>query len=202
MDKLRIGIFGGSFSPPHLGHRSAAESFASYLNLDKLLIMPAYIPPHKQLVEDASVEERIDMCRLAFSGIEKAEISDLEIKRQGTSYTYLTLEELKNDSNELYLLVGTDMLLTLDKWKNTEKIFSLCTVCYVRRENDPVLSKQIEEKVFMYKEKYNAQIVSVPCNAIELSSTELRNKIASGADISGFIDKNVSRYISERGLYS
>ena len=201
MDKFRIGIFGGSFSPPHLGHKKAAEVFSSQMKLDKLLIMPAFIPPHKQLAESASVDDRMEMCKVAFADVEKAEVSDIEIRRQGTSYTYLTLQELKNDSNELFLLVGTDMLLTLDKWKNCEQIFSLCTVCYVRRENNPDITENILNQITLYRAKFNANIIPIACDAIEISSTELRNKIASGKDVTHLIDQEVISFISERGLY-
>ena len=91
------------------------------------------------------------MCELAFSHISCAEISDIEIRRGGKSYTYLTLEQLKDDKTELYMLCGTDMFLTLDEWKNPEKIFALATVCYIRRETDSDLSAKIEQRIAFYR---------------------------------------------------
>ena len=142
------------------------------------------------------------MCKLAFGDISKCEISDIEIKRGGKSYTYLTLQELKSEDKELYLLVGTDMLLTLDLWKNSQMIFSLCTVCYVRRECDGKLSSEIEHKLELYRKNYGARILAIPSDAFEVSSTELRNKLSVGEDVTSYLNSAVFEYINERGLYS
>ena len=99
---MRLGIYGGTFSPPHKGHVEAAEAFSREMKLDKLLIIPTFVPPHKTTADDATPEQRLEMCRLAFSHIKNAEISDMEIKRGGTSYTYLTLEELSSRDVELF----------------------------------------------------------------------------------------------------
>lgn len=202
MGKIKIGIFGGSFSPPHMGHIKAAKAFVTSMNLDKLLIIPALMPPHKELNKEASVIDRLKMCEIAFSDVKNAEISSMEIDRGGKSYTYLTLQQLKNDDNELYMLVGTDMLLTLDEWKNPEVIFSLAKVCYIRREKDELTEADIISKIKKYKENYSAEIIAIPADAFEISSTELRNKIISGEDISSLMDERVVKYIFERGLYS
>ena len=197
---MRLGIYGGTFSPPHTGHTEAARAFADAMALDKLLIIPTHIPPHKLFGEEASSLERLEMCRLAFSGIPHAEISDMEIKRGGKSYTYLTLEELKNEADELYFLCGTDMLLTLDEWKNFERVFELATICYVRREANPEIDTKIENKIKEYVESYSARIIKIPHTAIEISSTELREAISLGNGAT-MLPARVYDFIEQRGLY-
>lgn len=198
---MRVGIFGGTFSPPHKGHMAAALAFKTQMRLDKLLIIPTLIPPHKYFGGEASCEERLEMCRLAFSDLSDTEISDIEIKRGGKSYTYLTLRELSCQEDELYLLCGTDMILTLDLWKRFREIFSLAHVCYVRRENDDEKSLEIEKKTRQFRENYSAKISEISVDAIEISSTELRTLIKSGADTSDFLDVRVREFIDNRGLY-
>ena len=121
MKKSKLGIYGGTFNPPHNGHIYAAEKFIEACNLDKLLIMPALIPPHKQ-VNDDSPYARLEMTKLAFSNSkyypEKLSVSDYEITSKQISYTYKTLEHFANDETELYFLCGTDMFISLGSWKN------------------------------------------------------------------------------------
>ena len=198
---MRLGIYGGTFSPPHLGHYRAAEAFCKQMKLDRLLIIPANLPPHKQFAEDASTDDRIRMCNLAFSDIDCATVSDMEIKRGGKSYTYLTVEELSTGDDELFLLCGTDMILTFDEWKNFERIFELVTVCYVRRENDTAIGEQIDKKVCEYREKYGARICAVNHTVLELSSTEIRTAVQNTCDATALLDGRVLEYIRSRGLY-
>jgi nicotinate-nucleotide adenylyltransferase len=133
MSAKRIGIYGGTFSPPHLGHRRAVEAFALAEQLDEIYVIPTFTPPHKQLQGDATPQQRMEMCRLAFAGLPVA-VSDLEIRRGGKSYTVLTLEELKAPDNTLVLLCGTDMFLTIDSWYQAARIFELAEIVYVQRE--------------------------------------------------------------------
>ena len=198
---MRVGIFGGTFSPPHKGHTAAALAFKTQMRLDKLLIIPTLIPPHKYFGGEASCEERLEMCRLAFCDLSDTEISDIEIKRGGKSYTYLTLRELSRSGDELYFLCGTDMILTFDLWKRFEEIFSLAHVCYVRRENNDAKHSEIEEKTRQFSENYSAKISEISVDAIEISSTELRELIKSGLDTSEFLDERVREFIDNRGLY-
>ena len=200
--KIRVGVFGGTFNPPHIAHVNAAESFFRELRLDKLLIIPDYLPPHKELSGNVTAEERLHMCSLAFSHIDGVEISDMEIKRGGRSYTVHTLEELSCEDVELYLLIGTDMLLTLDTWYMPERIFALASVCYVRRESDERLSDEILHKCEEYKTRFGAKIFPVKCEVIELSSTELRNQIKEKPNTLQMLPDAVGKYVSERKLYN
>ena len=201
MQKRKIGIYGGTFSPPHSGHVGAAESFCRELSLDELIIMPTFLPPHKQYDGEASAEDRVEMCKLAFGHIDKVRVSDLEIKRGGKSYTAVTLEELYSDGAELYFLCGTDMFVTIDKWYTFEKIFNLAVICYVRREDEYGLGELIKTKVQEYTQKYNAKIIGIPSDVREISSSEIRNGIKNKADLSELVPRKVYDYIIEKGLY-
>jgi nicotinate-nucleotide adenylyltransferase len=126
----------------------------------------------------------------------------MEIKRQGKSYTYLTLEELSSPDAELYFLVGTDMLLTIDSWKFPEKIFGMATICFVRREADTETEKHIDEKLELYRRKYGAKIIRINNDAVEISSTEIRERLLSGLSLDEYISPKVLEYIKAGGLYN
>jgi nicotinate-nucleotide adenylyltransferase len=194
----RVGIYGGTFNPPHVGHIEAAKAFITQAKLDTLIIMPAFIPPHKQTDNLVNCDDRLEMCRLAFGNITNTEISDLEISRGGKSYTYLTLQELASDDTELYFLCGTDMILTMDTWKNPEIIFTLAKICYIRRESDNAISELLIEKCGDYFQKYGADIIQINTEAIEISSSEIR---AEDGIWDRYLTANVIDYIRNQGLY-
>ncbi len=195
---MRLGVFGGTFSPPHKGHTEAAAAFCREMKLDKLLIIPTFIPPHKETCDDATPEDRLKMCEIAFSTIPEAEVSDLEIRRGGKSYTYLTLEELSSEGRELFFLCGTDMILSFDLWKRYEHIFSLATICYARRENDITNNEKLEEKIGQYR-KLGAKIVEIKHKVTEISSSEIRDSLGSFS--TDYISPGVCDYIYKNGLY-
>ena len=196
----RLGVYGGTFSPPHIGHVGAARAFFDALSLDELLIIPTAIPPHKEFTDTTSAEDRLEMCRIAFSEIDGAHVSDMEIRRGGKSYTYLTLEELWEKDTALYFLCGTDMILTFDLWRNFQRIFELATVCYARRESDAENTEKIARKVLEYKERYGAEIIEIDHRVREVSSTDIRARIVSGEPCD-MLCPTVAEYISKRGLY-
>ena len=148
----KIAMFGGSFNPIHNAHINLATAFIKKLKLDKLLLIPTAEPPHKSDSEMVSAEHRLNMCRLASEDIKKIEVSDIEIKREGKSYTVDTLKQLREmyPESELYLITGADMFMTLDEWKNPEEIFSLAAICTVPRNDDDI--KNLEEKEKKYRE--------------------------------------------------
>ena len=202
MAKRKVGIYGGTFSPPHIGHVGAAESFSRAVDPDELLIMPDFLPPHKEICGNVSAEDRLEMSRLAFSHIKNAVISDMEIKRGGRSYTSVTLEELSRDDSELYFLCGTDMFLTLGTWYRPEVIFKLATICYVRRESDEENSVRIEELTREYRERFGAKITPIDLSVREVSSSELREYLKQGSEkASELLSESVYAYIKKRGIY-
>lgn len=199
--KIRVGIFGGTFNPPHIGHVASAERFSEVIEPDLLLIIPDCIPPHKEYSGSVTTEERFEMCRLAFGHINNVEISDIEIKRGGRSYTAVTLEELSSPERELFFLCGTDMFLTLEHWYHPEKIFEYSTICYIRRESDTENDALLKERTEFYIKKFNARIIPISAEAIEISSGELREALLAGDADEKFLPPLVKKYILEKGLY-
>lgn len=197
----RVGIYGGTFAPPHIGHVEAARAFMKQMRLDYLFVIPAAIPPHKKLDFEIDPIHRLAMCDLAFSGIDGVIVSDLELRRGGVSYTVDTLRELTAPDTRLFLFCGTDMFLTLDQWYQAEEIFKLCYPIYIRRENDPFITSKILKKIGEYTEKYNAIVRRVVGDPIEISSSLVRKTLREGGDISKMVDPKVAMYIQDHGLF-
>ncbi|MBE6541729.1 MAG: nicotinate (nicotinamide) nucleotide adenylyltransferase [Ruminococcaceae bacterium] len=195
----RIGLFGGTFAPPHLGHVHAVRTMSEHLELDKILIMPASIPPHKIMLNVDAAETRYEMCRAAFCGIDKVEVSDFEIKKGGISYTYETLEYLCGENREIYFLCGTDMFLTIDKWKNSERIFELAKIVCVPRYFGGF--EKITEKAEEYKNNFSADVIVIGEDPFEVSSTEIRDLVERGDDLSKYIPREVIKIINDEKLY-
>lgn len=198
---IRIGIYGGTFSPPHKGHIAAARAFMEQMWLDFLYVIPTGTPPHKEMDVPVDASHRLEMCRLAFSEVEGAYVSDVEMRREGRSYTVDTLRELAGEDRRLFLLCGTDMMLTLDQWKNAEEIFKLSYPVYIRREKDAILDKKIVQKIAEYNEKYGKVVRRIVTEPIELSSNLVREKLRNGEDVSGLIPASVEKYIRDNHLY-
>lgn len=197
----RIGIYGGTFSPPHNGHLLAAKAFMEQMWLDILYVIPTAVPPHKEMEVDVSASDRLEMCRLAFGGMEGVYVSDMEIRRGGRSYTVDTLRELSGEDRRLFLLCGTDMMLTLDQWREPEEIFRLCYPVYIRRENDRFLDQMIVQKIAAYNEAYGKVVRRIVTEPLELSSNDVRKKLAAGEDISNLVSPSVKKYIQDNHLY-
>lgn len=198
---MRVGIYGGAFSPVHNGHVAAAKAFLEQMWLDILYIIPTGLSPHKEMSTRASANDRMEMCRLAFENCDGIIVSDIEIKRQGKSFTSDTLRELYREEDRLFLLCGTDMMLSLDTWHEPEEIFRLCYPVYIRRENDSETEKKIISKNAEYKQKYGRIVTRVKTDAIEISSREIRQKLENGESIHGLVPDKVEEYIEKRRLY-
>lgn len=199
---MRIGIYGGTFSPVHNGHIAAAKAFMEQMWLDVLYVIPTGTSPHKEMDGMADNADRLNMCRLAFEGnMDGVIVSDTEMRREGKSYTVDTLRQLYREDDRLFLLCGTDMLLTLDKWREPDEIFRLAYPVYVRRESDASLDSVIVEKLKEYKEKYGKNVMRVVTPPVEISSSEIRKMVANEEDISAFVPSAVCDYIKTRGLY-
>ncbi|MBR3816684.1 MAG: nicotinate (nicotinamide) nucleotide adenylyltransferase [Clostridia bacterium] len=199
---MRIGIYGGSFNPPHKGHIRLAEAIFCDAQLDKILIIPAGTPPHKESPDLAEDSARLAMCAMAFGG-EKYEISDVEIKRGGKSYTVDTVAELRKTypEDEFFLIIGSDMLLSFDKWYRYEDILKEVTLCVATREDE--ISR---ESLFSFAHNVlgladNELIVS-EISAFECSSTDIRDKIKAGENTEELLSDGVRAFIAEKGLYT
>ena len=172
----KIAMFGGSFNPIHNAHINLAAAFIKKLKLDKLLLIPTATPPHKSDSEMVSAEHRLNMCKLATEDIKKIDVSDIEIKREGKSYTVDTLKQLKEmyPESELYLITGADMFVTLLDWKDPEEIFSLATVCTVPRNDDDI--EVLKEKEKQYN-ALGAKTVILDLKKSNISSSKIRKHI-------------------------
>lgn len=193
---MKIGIFGGTFSPPHIGHISAAKSFKEQLNLDKLLIIPCGIPPHKNIKGNVSSQDRFIMSQLAFSSF--SEISDYEISKEGKSYTVDTVLYLKSiySSDSLYLLIGDDMLFSFNSWYKPEIICNNANICYISRgESD----ENIKNKADELSVKYCSEFTPVLCKPLVISSTDIRSDIMKYKNM---LPTGVFNYIKEHNLYN
>ena len=197
----RIGIYGGTFSPPHVGHVQAARAFMEQMWLDYLLVIPTAQPPHKEMELCVDAAHRLEMCRLAFDDMEGVIVSDLEMRREGKSYTVDTLRELYDPEGRLFLLMGTDMLLTLDRWREPDEIFRLCYPVYVRRENDGELDSAIVEKISAYQQKYGKVVRRIVGDPLPISSTKVRAMVSAGKSIQGLVPASVEQYIHDHNLY-
>ena len=197
----KIGIYGGTFNPPHTGHLQAARQAVEILGLDELLMIPDRIAPHKEIPAGSPTpDQRMEMLRIALAGEEKIRPSDIELRREGVSYTWLTLEALRAEypGDELVLLMGTDMFLTLDAWKEPEKILSLASLGVFYRGD-----KGEKEKILAQKEKLEAKGAAVSLvenEIINISSTQLRRLLAFHA-AGEFLPAGVEDYIKAHGLY-
>ncbi len=195
--KRRIGVYGGTFNPPHMGHVRAAEAFLDAIEPDLLMIIPSCLPPHKELDTAACVADRLHMTHLAFSHITRAVVSDMEIERGGRSYTADTLTLLSREDTELYFLVGTDMFLSLDTWYKPEVIFALAHICYIRRECDAQTDALLREKARVYESRFGARVHRIDAPPFPMASSDIR----AGRCTADALPPPVLRYIKERGLY-
>ena len=202
-DKQKIGVFGGAFNPVHNGHINLALHYLNELELDKILFIPTASPPHKSDDDFAPKEDRINMLSLAISSFDKFEISDIEFKLTGKSYTYLTLSELEKiyENAEFYLIIGADQILHFDKWYKYKEILSLVTLCTSARENEKEKAEILSfasrlDGLDMNKFK----LLTSP--VLKVSSSEIRQKIKDGEDFSSLVPKKVYDYIIKRRIYN
>lgn len=197
----KIAVFGGTFNPIHNGHLHLAENFFKIIGADKLLFIPTYVPPHKVSQELASAGDRLTMCRKAVEGT-PFEVSDVEIKRGGKSYTSDTLKELKKkygENSKLYLILGEDMFVTLEKWHEPEIIYSLATLCAAPRSNngyDSLMHYAVELR------RKGADVLIADIEYLPVSSTQVRLAAKENKDISEYVPKGVADYILKKHLYS
>ena len=204
---MKIGVYGGAFNPPHLGHITAARAVFELLKLDKLLVIPTGHPPHKTLPPGSpGPERRLEMTRLAMeqTGLgDRVEVSDMELRREGNSYTADTLARLKEQypEDELWLLMGADMFLTLQSWREPERILSLAGIAAFGRSEADTEALFSVQRDYLYRAYPQARIftLSVP-GVVDVSSSELREKLVRGEG-GGLLAPAVYGYILREKLY-
>ena len=198
---MKIGIYGGTFNPIHTGHIHAAKQTMELLGLDKLLLIPDRIAPHKEIPSGSPTpEQRLEMLRLAVAGEPGMEVSDMELKREGKSYTYLTVEALREiyPEAQLFLLMGTDMFLSFHTWVNPQRITAHATLAVMYRGEKGEAAKIESRKAEMEAEGVRVELVKN--DTINISSTQLRRLIAFRC-ASEFLPNGVGDYIRRNGLY-
>ena len=202
---MKTGILGGSFNPIHCGHIMLAEAALAEYGLDNVLIMPNNDTYYKKDAE-ISDEDRIEMIRLSIEGISGMKLSDIEIKRGGTTYTIDTIRELKDSdrrlgtANEYYFIIGGDSLEHLYYWREIGELFKEMT--FLAAIRDDINKDKLEELRFMYLEHYpEARIEFLSVDAENISSSDIRRRVSEGDSISGLVSPKVEEYIHERKLY-
>lgn len=197
----KIGIFGGSFDPPHLGHILALQEFQQKLSLDRVLVIPANNPPHKQLAYcGASAEQRLHMTRLAVQDLSYVEVSDLELRREGKSYTADTVEELRQlyPEDTFYLLMGTDMFLSFASWHEPQRITAQATLVAACRTEDK--NGKLSACAQRLREELGADCILLQNDFLPYSSTVTRAMLAFGCG-EEYVSDQVFAYIRDNGLY-
>ncbi len=194
---MRIALFGGSFDPVHSEHIRFIEAAKTALSLDRVILIPSYLAPHKESGAHVSGEDRLTMCRLAVRNLSGVEVSDFELTRKQTSYTYITAEYFKklNPESELFFLVGADMLENFFVWKHPERILSAVTLAACARGDRSVSAFRKK-----FAERFGVDFKEVPFAGDEISSTELRVRLAFGKETEG-LTPEVRGYIKKKSLY-
>ncbi len=197
----RLGIFGGTFNPPHKGHLYIAEQARLKAGLDKVFFIPCGNPPHKSVEGEVDALKRLEMTALAIEDNPNFELCDIEVKSSEKSYTANTLKQLKEvyPDRELCFIVGGDSLNDLEGWYHPEVIFSLAELVAVSRKD--LDNSAAQEKAKLYREKYNAKITLVEVIPMDISSSQIRDCIRNGENVAPFINDKVLNYIKLNNIY-
>jgi nicotinate-nucleotide adenylyltransferase len=194
-----IGILGGTFNPPHMGHLVMAQEAFEQLDLDRVVLMPVAVPPHKEAGEDPGAAARVELCRLAVARDERFAVSTLEVDRGGASFTADTLRELHDlePEHDLTFIVGGDMAQSLPAWREPEAVLALATLAVAEREG--VRREDIARRL----EPLHAgdRVVFFDMPRIDISSSAIRRRVAEGHPIRYLVPDAVNEAIAERGLY-
>ena len=185
---MKIGILGGTFNPPHIGHIVLAKDISKQLKLDKVFFVPTNIPPHKENY-NVSTSARLDMIRLAIAENETFEILDIEIERGGISYTVDTIGELRGryPEDDFYLMVGSDLAKGFSTWKDFSELQKMVKIVVANRENYPLGDKN--------------DFIIADITQIDISSSQIRDMVREGESVEEFVKKNVLDYIDQHKLY-
>ncbi len=198
---MRIGILGGTFDPPHIGHLVIAEEARSELGLARVYFIPARRPPHKLDEPVTPLEDRVEMLRLALGGNPFFSLSLVEANRPGPSYTVDTLRELRQelpDSTDLFFIMGMDSLVELPTWHQPAELIKLCLLAVLKRPGYSADMESLEKQI----PGIGSRVVFIPSPEVEISSTELQARCRAGLSLKYLVPDSVAEYIREHGLYS
>jgi nicotinate-nucleotide adenylyltransferase len=188
----KVGIFGGTFDPIHHGHLITAQSVREIRDLDKIILIPSFISPHKADVNSASPEHRMNMLKLAVEGVDFFEVSDYEIKKEGISYTIDTLKEFKKKYDDLEFIIGYDNIFKFHTWKNPDEIMKITKILVLKRKSSLPPP---------HEDKYVKSALFVETRGIEISATDIREKVKQGMPIHYLVPEKVKEYIYSFNLY-
>jgi nicotinate-nucleotide adenylyltransferase len=196
---LRVGVFGGAFNPPHLGHLVCAQEVLLQLELERVLFVPVGEPPHRALEDDPGAEARLEMVELAIAGDERFEASRVELDREGPSYTSVTLEQLREHApdDELFLILGGDQAATLPDWHEPEKVLERATVAVVERVGWS--RSAIGIKLARLRGTDRVRYLDMPL--MQISATGIRRRVREGRPIRYMVPAAVEDYITSHDLY-
>ncbi len=188
----KIGIFGGTFDPIHIGHLITTQFVYEQRKLDKIIFIPCFISPHKTQINSSHPVHRLNMLRLAIENIPYFEMNDFEIRKGNISYTYDTILELKKTYSYIELIIGYDNLIVFDKWYKPDEILSLVKLIVMKRSID----KEVE-----IKHKYFEKAIILNTPTIEISSTDIRDRVKNNIAIDFLVPQKVKEYIIKNKLY-
>lgn len=201
MVKKKIGIMGGTFNPIHLGHLVIAQTALEQLKLDKVVFMPSKNPPHKRNEHILDDQVRADMVGLAIEDNPYFELSTFEMDRNGLTYTADTLYQLTKQHPEetYYFIIGADSLFYLDKWKDPATIFKYCTIVAAMRNQST--TEEMKQKINELNKQFGGTIRLLDSPNIDISSTEIRERIYNGKTVQYYVPSSVDKYMKENHLY-
>jgi nicotinate-nucleotide adenylyltransferase len=196
---VRVGILGGTFNPPHLGHLVCAQEAYLQRRLDRVILIPARIPPHKPIEQEPGAEHRLELCRRAVQGDRRFAVSDLEVRRSGLSYTVDTLIRLHSQApdNELFLIVGGDVAAGLRDWHEPERVLSLASLAVAKRRGTSRAA--VDAALHSLRGGERAEFFRMP--RIGVSSTMIRRRVRAGEPIKYLVPDAVADYIDRHQLY-
>lgn len=200
--RKKIGIMGGTFDPIHVGHLILGEKAYEQLELDKVWFLPAGNPPHKQnRIGRATDEQRVEMVRRAISGNSHFELSLIEMNAEGFTYSYRTLETLKeqNPDTDYYFIIGADSLYNFNTWREPARICAACTIVVATR--DHISSDSLEDEMICLSKQYNGNFVRLATLNIDISSQLLRKWHQEGKSLRYYVPDSVVDYIGENHIY-
>ena len=197
---MRLGVLGGTFNPPHLGHLVCAQEAYRELELDCVMLIPARIPPHKPVEAEPGAHHRLALCRLAVAGDDRFSVSDIELNREGPSFTVDTLQELTYQASdtELVLIVGGDIAAGLPRWREPERVLELATVAIAKRRG--TARSTVQDALDSLQGGQRASFFAMP--RIGVSSTMIRRRVRAGLPIRYLVPDAVGDYIQQEGLYT
>jgi len=197
---MRLGLLGGTFNPPHLGHLLCAQEAHAQLGLESVRLLPVASPPHKEIAGDPGPQARLELCRLAAGDDDRLGVSDLEVRRGGPSYTADTLRELnaRAPEDELTFIVGGDMALSLPTWREPEAVLELATVAVVERSG--AARQDIIDRLAGIGAADRVRFFDMP--RLDVSSSEVRTRVADGRPIRYLVPDAVAAHIEQRGMYT